>query len=345
MVKTLEEIAAFIGGEVIGDGHTPITGVAGIREAEKGDLTFIANPKYLAYLDKTNASAVITSPDIAAGSKPVIRVAHPSLAFVKAVSFILPSDIKRPQGVHPTAVLGKGARLGRGAAIGAYAVIEEGAVIGDETIIYPGCYIGFNSRIGSHTLLYPNVSICEDVTIGNRVIIHSGSVVGSDGFGFVTVDGAHHKIPQVGTVVIEDDVELGANVTIDRARFDKTVIGQGTKIDNLVQIAHNVTVGKNCLIVAQVGISGSTEVGNNVVLAGQVGVVGHIKIGDNAIVMAQAGVSKSVPENAIFWGYPARPQDAAKRANAALYNLPRLYETVRELKKKIEELEKKNANG
>jgi UDP-3-O-[3-hydroxymyristoyl] glucosamine N-acyltransferase len=188
-------------------------------------------------------------------------------------------------------------------------------------------------------LIYPNVSIREYVKIGNRVIIHSGTVIGCDGFGFVTLKGKHHKIPQVGTVEVGDDVEIGANVTIDRARFDKTVIGSGTKIDNLVQIAHNVVTGQDCIIVSQAGISGSTVLGKNVTLAGQVGVVGHISIGDNAVVMAQAGVSKSVPADTMVWGYPAKPQDIAKRVNACVQNLPKLFATVRELKKKIEELE------
>jgi UDP-3-O-[3-hydroxymyristoyl] glucosamine N-acyltransferase len=219
--------------------------------------------------------------------------------------------------------------------------VEDGVTIGDEAVIYAGSFVGQGSKIGAGTLIYPNVSIREYVTVGNRAVIHSGTVIGSDGFGFATIDGLHHKIPQIGTVEVGDDVEIGANVTIDRARFEKTIIGKGTKIDNLVQIAHNVIIGENSIIVAQVGISGSTTIGKNVILAGQAGVVGHISIGDNAVVMAQAGVSKSVPEKTMVWGYPAKPAKVAKRVNACVQNLPKLFETITQLKKKIEELESK----
>lgn len=345
MRKTLKEIAELIGGELLGDGNTVITGISGIEEAGKGEITFLANPKYFPLLEKTQASAVITPRDTESALKPLVRVDNPSLAFAKILSVFAPYEAKRPQGVHSTAILGKDVKLGRNVAIGPYAVIEEAASIGDNTVIYAGSFVGHHSAIGADTLIYPNVSIREQVTVGSRVIIHSGTVIGSDGFGFATIDGLHHKIPQIGTVEIGDDVEIGANVTIDRARFDKTVIGKGTKIDNLVQIAHNVVTGENCIIVAQAGISGSTSLGKNVTLAGQAGLVGHITIGDNAIVMAQSGVSKSVPEGAMVWGYPAKPEKIAKRVNACVHNLPRLYNTVAELKKKIAELELKLKNG
>jgi UDP-3-O-[3-hydroxymyristoyl] glucosamine N-acyltransferase len=339
--KTLKEIADFIGGELIGDGNIKIAGVAGIQEAQEGDLTFLANPKYQPYLKNTRASAVITAKDIKEADKPIILTDNPSLAFVKAVSFIAPCEVSRPKGIHASAIIGQGVKLGQGLAIGPYVVIEDGVSIGDKSVIYAGCYIGEKSKIGGNALIYPHVTIREGVFVGNNVIIHSGTVIGSDGFGFVTVEGKHHKIPQVGKVVIEDDVEIGANVAIDRARFDKTIIGQGTKIDNLVHLAHNVAIGKNCLVLAQVGISGSTTVGDSVILAGQAGVVGHVTIGDNCIVMAQSGVSKSIPAGTMVWGYPAKPQKTAKRLNASVANLPRLYESVAQLKKKIEELELK----
>ncbi len=341
MRKSLKEIAELINGEVIGDEKIMITGVAGIEEASPGEITFLANTKYLPYLEKTRASAIVTSREIKSAPKSIIRTDNPSLAFVKIVSLLTPEEAMRPKGVHQTAVVGKGVSLGKNIAIGPYTIIEDKASIQDRTVIYGNCYIGQSSQIGSDTLIYPNVTILKRTTIGSRVIIHSGTVIGSDGFGFVTVEGIHHKIPQVGTVVVEDDVEIGSNVSIDRARFDKTVIGRGTKIDNLVQIAHNVVIGKNCLIVAQVGISGSTTIGNNVILAGQVGLVGHIHIGDNSIVMAQSGVSKSVPADTMVWGYPAKPEKQAKRINAAVQNLPRLFNTLTKLKKKIEELENK----
>ncbi|MCX5702508.1 MAG: UDP-3-O-(3-hydroxymyristoyl)glucosamine N-acyltransferase [Candidatus Omnitrophica bacterium] len=339
--KTLKEISELINGEVVGNGAIIITGVSGIKEAKDGDITFLANPKYFPLLEKTHASAVITARDIDKSAKPIIRTDNPSLAFAKIVSLIAPSEVTGPKGIHPTAILGKDVKLGPDVAIGPYTVIEDNVSIQDRTIIYSNCYIGHNTKIGKESVIYPNVSIRERIVIGDRVIIHSGTVIGSDGFGFATLEGLHHKIPQIGIVEIGDDVEIGANVTIDRARFDKTVIGNGTKIDNLVQIAHNVLIGKNCIMAAQVGISGSTVVGNNVALAGQVGIVGHISIGDNAIVMAQSGVNKSIPAQSAFWGYPAKPINTAKRVNAGMQNLPRLYHTVAELKKRIEELESK----
>jgi UDP-3-O-[3-hydroxymyristoyl] glucosamine N-acyltransferase len=346
MHKTLKEIAQFIGGEVLGEPSIVITGVSGIKEAGAGDITFLANPKYTPLLSTTNASAIIVSKDteVPAG-KPVIRTENPSLAFAKIISLVLPEQIKHHKGLHPTAIIGKNVSLGKDVAIGPYVVIGDGAQIGDRSIIYSGSFIGYESKVGSDTLIYPNVSVRERVIIGKRVIIHSGTVIGSDGFGFVTVDGKHHKIPQVGIVEVEDDVEIGANVTIDRARFEKTVIGQGTKIDNLVQIAHNVVTGQNCLIVAQVGISGSTILGNNVILAGQVGLVGHIKIGDNVIVTAQSGVNKSIPDNTIASGSPAKPAASTQKVIACTLNLPKLFDSVRELKKKVEELEKKIAEN
>ncbi|MBI3615647.1 MAG: UDP-3-O-(3-hydroxymyristoyl)glucosamine N-acyltransferase [Candidatus Omnitrophica bacterium] len=340
--RPLKAIAKLIGGKLIGKGDILITGICGIKEAKPGDLTFIANSKYLSLLESTKASAVITSTDVRIAPKPVIQTENPSLAFAKLAAMLLgPEGERHPQGVSPKAVMGKGVRLGKGVAVQPFVVIEDDVVIGDRTVIYAHSYVGRRSRIGNDCLIYPNVSIREKVEIGHRVVIHSGSVIGSDGFGFATVKGIHHKIPQVGTVVIEDDVEIGANVTIDRARFEKTVIGKGTKIDNLVQIAHNVVTGSNCILVAQSGISGSTTLGNNVVLAGQSGVVGHISIGDNVMVGAQAGVSKSVPANTPVWGSPAKPLRKAKRLNAALQRLPELTRTVESMRKRLEQREAK----
>lgn len=339
MSKTLKEIAALIEGKVIGDPNIVITGISGIKEASAGDITFLANPKYASLADKTLASAIIASCDAPVLPKPAILTENPSLAFVKIVEVFSSHPAARPTGVHPSAVLGKNVSLGKNIAIGPYSVIEEGASLGDHTVIYSGCFVGSGTKIGSHALIYPNVSIRERITIGERVIIHSGAVIGSDGFGFVAIKGIHHKIPQIGTVEIGDDVEIGANVTIDRARFDKTMIGSGTKIDNLVQIAHNVVIGENSIIVAQVGISGSTVVGNSVTLAGQAGIVGHITIGDRAVVMAKSGVTKSVAADTMVWGIPAKPENIAKRVNACIQSLPKLFETVARLKKKIEELE------
>jgi UDP-3-O-[3-hydroxymyristoyl] glucosamine N-acyltransferase len=339
MKKTLSEIARFIDGKVVGNGDTLITGASGIREAVEGDITFLANSKYSPLLDKTRATAIITSEDVSITTKPIILTQNPSLAFVKIISMFAPDDVGHPSGIDFTAVMGKNVVLGKDVTIGAYSVIGDNVVIGDNTTIYAGCYVGHHTKIGSSTLIYPHVSIRERISIGSRVIIHAGAVIGSDGFGFITIKETHHKIPQVGTIQIEDDVEIGANTTIDRARFDKTIIGRGTKIDNLVQIGHNVIIGQNALIVAQVGVAGSAIIGNNVTLGGQSGVVGHIEVGDNVIVTGQSGVAKSVPPNTMVSGYPARPFMTTQRVNASLQNLPKLFSLVKELKKKIEELE------
>ncbi|MCD6134039.1 MAG: UDP-3-O-(3-hydroxymyristoyl)glucosamine N-acyltransferase [Candidatus Omnitrophica bacterium] len=339
MKFTLSEIAKLVRGTVVGDATIVISGISGIKEARRGDITFLANPKYLSLAKTTKASAIITSLEVNGDiKKPLIKTDNPSLAFAKVVSLVAPNSIQCPQGIHPTALIAEEVKLGENVAIGPYTIIEKGAVIGKGAIIYGGCYIGHYSRVGDNTLIYPHVSIRERVEIGKRVIIHSGTVIGSDGFGFATVKGVQKKIPQIGTVVIEDDVEIGANVTIDRARFDKTIIGRGTKIDNLVQIAHNVIVGENSIIVAQAGISGSTVIGNGTILAGQAGIVGHIQIGEGAIVAAQAGVTKSVPPNTKVSGYPAKPHEVAKRVNACVQRLPFLYKRVKELEAELEKL-------
>ena len=343
--KTLKEIAQLIDGEVIGDGNIVITGISGIREAEEGDLTFLANPRYAPLMDTTKAAAIITSREATGAPRPMIRADNPSMAFAKIISILMPNDQRYPSGIHPTAVIGKNVKLGQDVALQPYVVIDDDTVIGDRTIIYAGSYIGNRAKIGSDCLIYPNVAIREKVEIGNRVIVHSGTVIGSDGFGFATVGGEHHKIPQIGTVLIEDDVEIGANVTIDRARFGKTVIGKGTKIDNLVQIAHNVIVGENSIIIAQAGISGSTVIGKNVTIAGQAGLVGHITIGDNAVLAAQAGVTKPVPANTCVSGYPARQHDEAKRLNAFVSRLPQIVDELKKLEEKVNQLEKKITDG
>ena len=341
MQMTVREIADFLEGEVLGDGKIIIRGVSGIKEAREGEITFLANLRYNHLISQTNASAIITSPEISFTSKPLVRVDNPSLAFAKIVNKFHPMESAHPKGIHPTAIIAKNVKHKASIGIGAYAVVEENVVIGENTVIYPGCHIGRDVRIGNNVLIYANVSIREAVTLGNRVVIQSGSVIGSDGFGFITQEGKHERILQIGTVVVEDDVEIGANVTIDRARFDKTIIGRGTKIDNLVQIAHNVVIGQNCFIIAQVGISGSTTIGDNVILAGQAGLVGHISIGSDVTVAAQAGVSKSVPTGTVVWGTPAKPLSLAKRINACIQGLPRLYQKVEEIKKKIQELGKR----
>ncbi|HEA46871.1 MAG TPA: UDP-3-O-(3-hydroxymyristoyl)glucosamine N-acyltransferase [bacterium] len=340
MKKSLREIAELIGGEVVGNGSIEIEGVAGIEEAGKGEITFISDKKHLFLLETTQASAVIVSCEIKKARVPLIRVENPYFGFSQVTRILVPYQ-KPTEGIHPSAIISEGVDLGKGVSIGARSVIEEKAKIGDNTIIYPLVYLGKGSRIGRDCIIYPQVMIREGVEIGDRVIIHSGTVVGSDGFGYIPHEGKQYKVPQIGKVVIENDVEIGANVTIDRATLGKTWIKKGVKIDNLVQIAHNVVIGEDSIIVAQVGISGSTEIGKGVTLAGQAGLAGHIRIGDKAIVGAQAGVTKSVPPNTIVSGYPARPHTQAKRIEASILRLPELHKLVRELKKRLEELEKK----
>ncbi len=339
------DIAQLVKGELIGDGGLLISGFSGIKEAKHHELTFLNNPKYERLLHDTQAGVILVPRQIACPGKTLIRVDNPSLSFTQVVNHLLKDapDYK-PHGIHPTAVIAPGAKLARGVAVGAHTVIEDGATIAQGCVLYANCYVGHETRLGQNCLIYPQVVLREKVVLGNRVIIHSGTVIGSDGYGYVTVDGKHLKIPQVGGVLIEDDVEIGANVTVDRARFDKTIIGEGTKIDNLVHIAHNVTIGKHCLIVGQVGISGSTRIGNNVILAGQAGIVGHLEIGDGAVVAAQSGVSRSIKAGEQVFGTPAQPIKDAFRNNAHIQRLDKYVEMIKDLKKRVEELEKKQGS-
>jgi len=339
---SVADIARLVKGESVGDGGRIISGFSGIKEAKENELTFLGNPKYEPLLGDTQAGVILVPRQISCPGKTLIRVDSPSISFAQVINHLLKdAPDHKPHGIHPTAVVAPGARLAPGVAVGAHTVIEDGAVIAEGSVIFANCYVGHGTQLGKNCLIYPQVVLREGTVVGDRVIIHSGTVVGSDGFGFVTVDGKHMKIPQVGTVLIEDDVEIGANVTIDRARFDKTTIGEGTKIDNLVQIAHNVTIGKHCLIVAQSGIAGSTKLGNYVILAAQAGLVGHIDIGDGAIVTAQSGVSRSIKAGEQVFGSPAQPLKTAFRNNAHIQRLDKYVETIKDLKKRIEELEKK----
>jgi len=338
MQKTLAEIAEMVGGEVVGNKDLILTGLNGLQEAKKGDLSFLATSKYLSLTKKTQASAIIVGCDIEISNIPVIKTENPSLAFSKIASQLLENSIQKPKGIHKTAVISDSAQLGDHVAVGPLVVIEDGVRIGSHTEIHAGSYIGHQTMIGDHCQIYPNVTIREKITIGCQVIIHSGSVVGSDGYGYEMENGKHIKIPQMGTVVVGDDVEIGSNVTIDRARFDRTVIGSGTKVDNLVQIAHNVQIGENCIIIAQTGISGSVKIGKGSILAGQSGVAGHLTIGEGSIVASQAGVTKSIPPHSKVIGFPARPHEHAKRVNAHVQRLPK---TIKKMNDRIKKLEEK----
>lgn len=326
MRVTVSEIAALVGGALEGDGSRVIEGAAGLEEATERDLTFLANPKYTKALTVTRAGAVLVGNAVRVDGRPAIRVAHPQWAFAQVLGMLANEKPRHPDGLHPSAVIAPTASLGVGVSVGAGSVIEAGAAIGAGTVVYPQCYVGRATTIGCDCVLYPQVVIREEVTLGDRVIVHSGAVIGADGFGFAERDGQHQKIPQLGTVVIGDDVEIGANVTVDRATTGSTVVGKGTKVDNLVQIAHNVKIGEHCVIVAQAGISGSTQLGHHVTLAGQVGLTGHLRIGDRVIVAAQSGVMHDLPAGATVFGSPARPHAEAMKIQALLGKLPALYQ-------------------
>ncbi len=336
----LSEIAALLDGSLQGDGEVEITAVAGLKEAGKGDISFLANPKYAAHVAVTEASAVIVPNEWDRDVKcALIRCKNADQAFAQvAEQFYEPVPLPKP-GIHPTAVVSETAELGEGVSIGPNCTIGDGVIIGANTIIQANCVVAYKTVIGADCLLYPLVSIREFTEIGDRVIIHNGSVVGSDGFGYaVQEDGSRTKIPQIGKVVIGDDVEIGANVTIDRARFGKTRIGKGTKIDNLVQIAHNVVIGEHSVLCGQAGISGSSTVGSKCILAGQAGLAGHLEVGDGAIVGAQAGVMKDVDEKDFVIGSPAMSHLQTKKMIANMVTLPKLKDKVRQLEVEIEQL-------
>jgi UDP-3-O-[3-hydroxymyristoyl] glucosamine N-acyltransferase len=341
MKKTLAEIAKAIQGRVVGDGALLIKGIAGIKEAQPGDLTFLANSKYLHLAAGTGASAIIVGEDVLVQGKAVIQTQNPSAAFSKVISMIKEDLTPKIQGVHATAVIDPSVVVGEGVGIGPYVVIEQGVKIGRNTVICAGCFVGQKTLIGEDCLIYPHVTVRENVTLGNKVIVHSGTVIGADGFGYASVDGVHVKIPQMGTVVIEDDVELGACVTIDRARFDKTFIGQGTKIDNLVQVGHNAHIGRHCIIIALAGIAGSCHIGDHVIVAGQAGMGGHLNIGDGAIIAAQSGVIKDVPPGAKMFGTPAKDYKTAVHEMGIVSRLPKYIEKLALLEEKIKLLEEK----
>ena len=335
----LRELAERLACRLEGDGEIDIVRVAGIDAAGPGDLTFVANPKYLAALVTTRASAVLLRDDapldLAAGKLPafaVLRTADPYLGFARAVGIFAPQWKPQP-GVHAMAAVADDARLGADVSVGAFVAVGEGVTIGDRTILFPNVTIGRGARIGADCVIHSNVAIRERVTLGDRVILQNGVVIGGDGYGFVRRgDGTHEKIPQVATVVIEDDVELGANATVDRPAVGETRIKAGTKIDNLVQIAHGVTVGRNVLMAAQVGIAGSTDIGDDVMFGGQVGVGGHLTIGRGVVAVGQSGITNSVDAGVMVAGYPAIDAREWRRASAVFHRLP-------ELKKRIEQLE------
>lgn len=339
MKKKLKELAEWVGGTVIGDGEVEISGVASLEEGRPGEITFMANPKYVSKLNASNASAVIVSPEVTQATKPLLCVANPYLAFAKIV-VLFSYKPYQPKGIAPNAWISPTAQLGKDLTIFPFVYIGDRCRIGDRVTLYPGVFVGEDSSVGEESVIYPNVSLYSGTLIGKRVILHSGVVVGSDGFGYVKDGSKNVKIPQVGSVEIEDDVEIGSNTTIDRGALGKTIIRKGVKIDNLVQVAHNVVIGEDSIIVAQVGISGSTKIGRNVTLAGQVGLVDHIEIGDNVMVGAQSGVAHDLPPNQAFSGYPAVPHREWLRAATLFSKLPAMRKTLVEVEKRLVKIEK-----
>ena len=335
----LRELAERLACRLDGDGEIDIVRVAGIDDAGPGDLTFVANTKYLPALATTRASAVVLRDDAAAPRLAVLRTTDPYLAFARAVGLFAPQWKPSP-GIHAMAAIAGDATLGCDVSIGAFVAIGEGAAVGDRTVVFPNVTIGAGARIGADCVVHANVSIRERVTIGDRVVVQDGAVIGSDGFGFATApDGTHQKIPQVGGVAIEDDVEIGANATIDRPAVGETRIGAGTKIDNLVQVAHGVTIGRNVLLAAQVGIAGSTTVEDAVTLAGQVGVSGHITIGKGTVATAQSGIPNSVEPGSFISGYPAISNRDWLKSSAVFRKLPELRKTIADLAARLAALE------
>ncbi len=331
---TVSELAALVGGQFAfpEDGQRTIRGGAAIAEAGEGDVTFFGNAKYLVALKTCRATAALVPADFAESIPPVaIRVESPSLAFATLIQRFAPAPIVFAPGVHPSAVVGRDVVLGENVSIQPFVVVEEGAHIGAGAVIGAGGYIGHGARVGPGCFLHPRVTVGERCVLGARVILHSGVVLGSDGFGYDLSGGKHVKIPQIGIVQLDDDVEVGANTTIDRARFGRTWIGEGTKIDNLVQIAHNVVIGRHSVVVALTGIAGSVKIGNYVTIAGQVGIVGHIEIGDQVTVAAKSGISKNLPAKEVVWGSPSQPIREAKEQLACIRRLPKLFDRVKKL--------------
>ena len=345
MQFTLGELAERLGAELRGDASVVIRSAAGIKDAGDGDITFLANGKYRSFLRKTGASAVIVGPGISSGSLPALVATDPYRSFLEVLHLFRPAPDLPPSGIDPSAIVSPEASLGERVSIGPHAVVQAGAVLGDDVAVMAGAFVGARSRIGAQTRLYPNAVVREDVEIGARCLLQPGAVVGSDGFGFAATSEGHVKIPQIGRVVVEDDVEIGANSTIDRATTGATRIGRGTKIDNLVHVAHNVEIGSHSILCAQVGISGSTKIGSWVTLAGQAGLAGHIELGDGARVGAQSGVTKSIPEGETVSGYPAADHTKAKRVYASMRHLPEALRVLRELERRIAELEARLGEG
>ncbi len=333
MAFTAADIAKQLDGELIGNGAVALTGFAPANNAKPGDLTFAENENYFAAAEQSAAAAVLVPPGFSSTKKVLIRVKNARVAFAKVLPLFFPEP-KFAAGVHPSAVVAASAQIDPSAHIGPHCVVGENVRIAARVVLHGGNHVGADSRIGEDSWLFPNATLYTNTQVGARVRIHAGTVIGSDGFGYVLTEGSHLKVPQVGNVIIHDDVEIGSNTSIDRGALGPTVIGKGTKIDNLVQIAHNVVIGEHCIVIGQVGIAGSTKIGNYVTLAGQSGLAGHLKIGNNVIVMAQSGVMTNIPDDEHYLGSPAQSDRLVKRQFIAIQQLPDLIRRVRALERK-----------
>ena len=332
----VEEIARLLGGRLQGDGNREIRDVAGLESAGADELTFAEGERALALARGSRAGCILVAEGVSVEGQTTIAVAHPKFAFIRAAEALRP-PVAAAAGIHPTAVIALEAQLAPDVNVGPYVVIERGVMVGQGTRLGAGVFLGEGAQVGAQCVLHPRVTVYPGARIGNRVILHAGVVVGSDGFGYVFAEGCHHKFPQVGQVIIEDDVEIGANTTLDRGSLGATVVGQGTKIDNLVQIAHNVTIGRHCVIAAEVGISGSVEVGDYVVMGGQVGIGDHARIEERAVLGGGAAIlpGKIVRKGETVWGSPARPLAEFKRMYAHLSNLPNLAQKVKAISERV----------
>ncbi|KUG26744.1 udp-3-o- glucosamine n-acyltransferase [hydrocarbon metagenome] len=340
----VRDAADLVGGVISGNPDAEFDNVSKIEEAVEGDLTFLYHPSYIKHLDSTKAKIILIKDGIELKRDDLTYIIsdNPLASLQKILTEYFTTKINL-KGIHPSAVIDPSVKLGNNVAIGANVVISKGCRVGDNTKIMQNTVLLENVLVGKNSLLYPNVTVREDCVIGDNVIIHSSTVIGSDGFGFTPDEkGVYQKIPQIGNVIIEDDVELGSNVSVDRASLGSTIIRKGVKIDNLVQVAHNVIIGENTVISAQSGISGSTKVGKNCMFGGQVGVVGHIEIADGTLIGAQSGVAKAITKGGKYFGSPAREIGFTMRLEAHFKNLPKYVERIQNLEKKIEELEKQN---
>jgi UDP-3-O-[3-hydroxymyristoyl] glucosamine N-acyltransferase len=332
MIRTAGELAKYLGATIVGNSAAEISGLAGPERARAGDLIYLDSPRHEERVAKSAAACVIALAGTRLAGKTILEASEPKFAFAKAAVWLSPEPAHEAA-IHPTAIVASDAKLGAGVNIGPYVVIEQGAEVGPGTVIEAFCFLGREVRLGENCRLHPRVTLYAGSHLGHRVEVHSGAVIGSDGFGYVFGQGRHWKFPQIGSVEIGDDVEIGANTTIDRGSLDITTVANGVKIDNLVQVAHNVRIGEHSVLAAQTGVSGSCTIGKHVVIGGQVGIADHAQIEDNAVLGAQAGIltGKTIRRGQTVWGTPARPLEKLKKQYAALAHLPELIESVRRL--------------